>query len=85
MERLLGYSPELRFEEARQGDQRYYVSDIGKFSQATGWFPAVGVGEGVQKLHAWLTRSFESDRAATLPHADAPRPAPAAAVSAGVR
>jgi CDP-paratose 2-epimerase len=46
--------PLLEFREWRAADQRYYVSDIRKFSQITGWQPRVSVREGVGKLCAWL-------------------------------
>ncbi len=45
----------IRFEDWRSADQRYYVSDIRKFSKATGWTPKTKVEEGVEKLYQWLT------------------------------
>lgn len=54
IEELVGHRPEVRFEDWRAGDQRYYVSDTRKFQAATGWAPRVGVKEGVTLLHAWL-------------------------------
>ena len=47
---LQGSRPETRFDEWRSADQRYYVSDIRKFSAATGWYPKVTVREGVSQL-----------------------------------
>jgi CDP-paratose 2-epimerase len=47
-------SVDLRFGEWRRGDQRYYVSQIDKFSQAAGWRPRVGVGQGLTRLTRWL-------------------------------
>jgi CDP-paratose 2-epimerase len=46
----------VRMEHAgwRSGDQRYYVSNSGKFSGATGWLPAISAMEGVGRLHDWL-------------------------------
>jgi CDP-paratose 2-epimerase len=38
----------------RTGDQRFYVSDHGKFTRATGWRPRVPAPEGVARLYAWL-------------------------------
>jgi CDP-paratose 2-epimerase len=35
----------------RPGDQRYYVTDIGKFSRLTGWRPAVGLNTGMHRIH----------------------------------
>jgi CDP-paratose 2-epimerase len=49
-----GDRPEVRFEEWRTGDQRYYVSDTRAFTAATGWTPRVGVREGVAALYRWL-------------------------------
>ncbi len=51
---LTGQTPQVRFEDWRTGDQRYYVSDTRKFQAATGWAPRVNVREGVARLHAWL-------------------------------
>lgn len=51
---LDGSKPSVRFDNWRIGDQRYYVSDIRKFQEATGWAPRTGVREGVEKLHRWL-------------------------------
>jgi CDP-paratose 2-epimerase len=51
---LDGVAPHVASGEWRTGDQRYYVSDTGKFSRATGWRPRVSIGDGVRELHAWL-------------------------------
>jgi CDP-paratose 2-epimerase len=47
----------LTFGPWRVGDQHYYVSDINKFRQATGWYPKHSVREGVAKLYRWLCES----------------------------
>jgi CDP-paratose 2-epimerase len=60
MGELLGHKPEVRFEEWRTGDQRYYVSDTGKFQSATGWKPAVSVQDGLERLHRWLLEAQPS-------------------------
>ena len=49
-----GRRPHLRFEASRAGDQRYYVSDIGKLKAATGWEPEVSARDGIARLHRWL-------------------------------
>jgi CDP-paratose 2-epimerase len=51
----------LQFGDWRPGDQHYYVSDIRKFKEATGWYPKNSVQEGVLKLYKWLcdTRGIE--------------------------
>jgi CDP-paratose 2-epimerase len=46
--------PQVRMEDWRTGDQRYYVSDTRKFKAATGWGARVSVQEGVRRLYEWL-------------------------------
>ena len=46
--------PQVTFADWRAADQRFYVSDIRRFSATTGWKPRVGVREGVSRLHRWL-------------------------------
>jgi CDP-paratose 2-epimerase len=46
--------PEIRFGPWRPGDQRYYVSDTGKFQAATSWTPKVSVRQGMSRLYDWL-------------------------------
>jgi CDP-paratose 2-epimerase len=47
----------LHFGDWRPGDQQYYVSDIRKFRQATGWYPRHSVQGGVSKLYTWLCQN----------------------------
>ncbi len=54
LEELVGHRPDVRHEDWRSGDQRYYVSDTRKFQAATGWVPRVGVREGLTRLLGWL-------------------------------
>lgn len=51
---LHGKDLSIRFENWRAADQRYYVTDTGKFSGLTGWKPQVGVNEGVRRLSEWI-------------------------------
>jgi CDP-paratose 2-epimerase len=51
---LHGRPPQLRFEDWREGDQRYYVSDTRAFAAATGWAPRIAPRAGVEALHGWL-------------------------------
>jgi CDP-paratose 2-epimerase len=53
--KISGVKPSVRFEDWRSADQRYYVSDTRRFSDATGWRPKVHVEDGVSKLFHWLT------------------------------
>jgi CDP-paratose 2-epimerase len=50
----LGDRPEVHFGDWRVGDQRYYVSDTRRFTEATGWAPKVTPEQGVALLHEWL-------------------------------
>jgi CDP-paratose 2-epimerase len=54
IEEFNGSAPKIEFSKWRAADQRYYVSDISRFSRATGWSPRVGVREGVALLYQWL-------------------------------
>jgi CDP-paratose 2-epimerase len=54
---LHGERPATTFHDWRVGDQRYYVSDISSFREATGWSPRVGVRAGVRRLYEWLEQS----------------------------
>jgi CDP-paratose 2-epimerase len=51
---LRGRRPELRFEDWRAGDQRYFVSDTTAYTAATGWRPLVAPRAGIEALHGWL-------------------------------
>lgn len=57
IEALHGRRPDLRYDDWRPADQRYYVSDTSKFRKATGWQPRHGVRDGVARLYAWLKES----------------------------
>jgi CDP-paratose 2-epimerase len=52
-----GSRPHVQLDAWRPGDQRYYVSDITRFQEATGWSPQVSVNEGVGRLYGWLMRA----------------------------
>jgi CDP-paratose 2-epimerase len=66
---LLGRKPDVDFDEWRPGDQRYYVSDTGKFQRRTGWKPLVNVQQGLEQLTRWLSESRRTAIAAAVePH-----------------
>jgi CDP-paratose 2-epimerase len=54
IEELQGRTVEFQFGDWRSGDQRYYVSDVRKFTAAAGWRPQVDVVTGVHRLYRWL-------------------------------
>jgi CDP-paratose 2-epimerase len=54
IQKLRGSRILVSFDGWRRADQRYYVSDINRFSSLTGWSPKIGVREGVERLYGWL-------------------------------
>lgn len=54
LNKLTGKKMKLKFGQARQGDQKVYISNISKARRDFEWAPIVGVDEGVKKLYFWL-------------------------------
>jgi CDP-paratose 2-epimerase len=52
---VTGISPQINFGEARTGDQRWYISNHLRFTEATGWRPAVGLHDAIQRLVDWFS------------------------------
>lgn len=59
-------APVVHRQDWRPSDQRYYVSNTSKFQRLTGWRPAVGKQEGVQRLYRWMAQELAASRPA--PH-----------------
>jgi CDP-paratose 2-epimerase len=55
IEDLLGTRPDIRFDQWREGDQKWYVSDIRALRQTIGWQPTVPVDLGLRNLDQWLS------------------------------
>jgi CDP-paratose 2-epimerase len=53
LEELRGQPMRYEFDDWRPGDQRVYVSDIGKARADFGWLPEISVEEGVRRLYGW--------------------------------
>jgi CDP-paratose 2-epimerase len=51
---ITGRRPEVRFEDERFGDLKYFVADYSKFHQHTGWRPQVRPREGIANLIQWI-------------------------------
>lgn len=62
---LLGEAPELRFEDWRAGDQRYFVADTRAAQAALGLAPPLPWRDGIARLAAWLA----GERAVPASHA----------------
>jgi CDP-paratose 2-epimerase len=54
IEQTLERPIELEFADWRTGDQRYYVSDVRRFQEATRWRPQTDVRGGIEALATWL-------------------------------
>ena len=54
IENLTGRKADVRFQDGRFGDLRYFVADSGKFHRASGWEPRVGPAEGIASLVEWV-------------------------------
>ena len=50
---LTGRKPQYSFADWREGDQKYYVSDIEKARRDLGWQPKVDFDHGLRELIAW--------------------------------
>lgn len=50
---LTNKKPQYSFAGWREGDQKYYVSDIAKAKQVLGWEPRIAFDEGLRDLIAW--------------------------------
>lgn len=59
IEEILERKAEVSFKEGRFGDLRYFVTNYGKFAQATGWQPQVRPDQGVTQLINWLEQTPE--------------------------
>jgi CDP-paratose 2-epimerase len=57
----LGSQVELQFSSWRRADQRYYVTDTGRFAAATGWRPTVSPQSGLGRLQEWLDHNPPGD------------------------
>lgn len=53
-----GHEPELNFDEWRQGDQRYFVSDTRAIESAIGWRPDISTSDGVESLYRWMAAEW---------------------------
>lgn len=54
LEKLSGRSMDRSFAEWRPGDQRVYVTNVGRAGAVFGWRPEVSRFEGIERLYHWL-------------------------------
>lgn len=58
IEKVTGKKSDIKFDEDRFGDLRYFVSDYNKFDKATEWEPKVLPKEGVKNLVEWIEKNI---------------------------
>jgi CDP-paratose 2-epimerase len=49
-----GLEVEVGFGDWRPGDQRVYVSDVGRVREELGWTPSTSLADGTRRLREWL-------------------------------
>ena len=67
IEQLHGQPVERHFADWRPGDQRWYVSDSRKFSEATGWQATTDVSNGLFHLYEWVSTLCGIEQTAQCP------------------
>lgn len=53
LEEVVGYRPEVRYDDWREGDQLVYVSDIERARSELDWQPEVGLETGIRRFVDW--------------------------------
>ena len=52
--KILGKTPEVKFEKGRHGDLLYFICDTAKAEKVLKWKPEVPPKEGVKRLLEWI-------------------------------
>lgn len=60
LEKVTGQPIELKFQDERIGDQKYFVANTGKAKQDFGWEPTTGLADGLAKLYQWLVKYYQT-------------------------
>jgi CDP-paratose 2-epimerase len=63
IEKISGVKARVGFGASRTGDQRWYISNHDRFTEATGWTPKIGLRETIERLVDWFSTS---DRMAAI-------------------
>jgi CDP-paratose 2-epimerase len=56
---ILGKKPDVRFEEDRFGDLRYFVCNTNKAERELKWTPEVAPKQGLKELIKWIKEEEE--------------------------
>lgn len=54
LEEKMGKTITCRYEDSRPGDQKVYVSNIGKAHALLNWAPQVSKTQGIEKIYQWI-------------------------------
>jgi len=57
IDEITGEKSNIKFEEERFGDLKYFVGDCSKFHRATDWKPEILPKEGIKKLIDWINKN----------------------------
>ncbi len=57
LEKMLGRKVEFSRGDWRPGDQRVFYADIRKARRELGWYPKIGIHEGLQRLFNWVSEN----------------------------
>jgi CDP-paratose 2-epimerase len=63
IQKVSGVDARAGFGISRTGDQRWYISNHARFSEATGWAPKIGLRETIERLVDWFS---SNDRMAAI-------------------
>jgi CDP-paratose 2-epimerase len=55
IKKVSGIDARFSFAESRTGDQRWYISNHARFTEATGWTPKIGLRETIERLVDWFS------------------------------
>ncbi len=59
LEASFGLQSAARFAPPRPGDQRVFVTDVGRARRALAWEPTVGLADGLAPMHDWCAANLD--------------------------
>lgn len=59
LSKKLGRAIDYSFSDWRPGDQKIYVSNIRKARNDLGWFPEIGIGDGIDRMIHWTKDNLD--------------------------
>jgi CDP-paratose 2-epimerase len=68
MAEQLGLATPVQFAGWRNGDQRYFIANTAKFTNATGWRARISVEQGIGRLYEWVAAALPRARERGAPY-----------------